>query len=401
MPNPLTLPAPAYLNPALIHCMSSSTALLLAKNGSLSWNPSLNSEVTALLHQLKTLPDILPLARRVQHDALTQFEQLTQGITTYATAASPVFPTLPDAVWEQGSTKLYDYSPDTPGTASLALVIPSLINRTSILDLHEDRSLMRFLASCGMHALLVDWGEPGAAETHFTLEHYLTRLADITAWVHDTHNRPLILIGYCMGGLMALAHTQLHPEHIKGLALLATPWDFHAPDVARIPLDPEGVDALSALLQSTPLLPKEAVHAIFYLLHPWAVQDSFRRIASEPDPAERTHLIARAYWANDGIALTQEVAHTCFVEWACHNSTMHGQWQIGTTAITPEHITCPSFIATPAHDFIVPPHSSAPLTQLLPGATSTLCPSGHVGMITGQKAHDHLWLPLAKWVENL
>ena len=44
-----------------------------------------------------------------------------------------------------------------------------------------------------------------------------------------TGQRP-VLLGYCMGGLLAAGLAAARQRDLAGLALLATPWDFHAGD---------------------------------------------------------------------------------------------------------------------------------------------------------------------------
>ena len=49
----------------------------------------------------------------------------------------------------------------------------------------------------------------------------------LDAALHLTGRRP-VLLGYCMGGLVACALAQTRGDDLAGLALLATPWDFRA-----------------------------------------------------------------------------------------------------------------------------------------------------------------------------
>ena len=128
----------------------------------------------------------------------------------------------PPVIWREGSARLLDYGrlADPP-----VLFVPSLVNRAQVLDLDEGASLLRWLAGQGFRPLLLDWGWPGEAERHFTLtDHIAGRLERAM----DAVPGGVVLAGYCMGGLLALAAAQRRPQRVRALALLATPWDFHA-----------------------------------------------------------------------------------------------------------------------------------------------------------------------------
>src|SRR5690606_22448786 len=133
----------------------------------------------------------------------------------------------PYALVTRGGCRLLDYAPESHGPVIFA--VPSLINPAFILDLDEDASLMRHLAARGFRPMLMDWGSPGAAERDFGLDEYvLDRLVPAIAAAAEAAGGPVVLLGYCMGGNLALAAALHRPDLVRGLALVATPWDFHA-----------------------------------------------------------------------------------------------------------------------------------------------------------------------------
>lgn len=81
---------------------------------------------------------------------------------------------------------------DFGGTGPSILFVPSLINRAYVLDLAEEASFTRYLASKGTHPLLLDWGWPGPVERQFTLADYIGgRLERALRAI----NEPVILVG--------------------------------------------------------------------------------------------------------------------------------------------------------------------------------------------------------------
>jgi len=137
----------------------------------------------------------------------------------------------PPIVWREGQTRILDYAPN--GEIPL-LVVPSLINRGYVLDLSAHRSFLRWLASQNVRPLLVDWGTPDATECGFSLTDYIAgRLERALDAVVGATNRPVPVLGYCMGGLLATSLAVRRPNQVAGLILMATPWDFHADEVDK------------------------------------------------------------------------------------------------------------------------------------------------------------------------
>jgi polyhydroxyalkanoate synthase subunit PhaC len=304
----------------------------------------------------------------------------------------------PPTLWSEGATGLLDYGPaDGPPL----LVVPSLINRAYILDLAPGRSLLRHLAEQGLRPLLVDWGEPGPVERRMTLDDYLReRLeAALDATRHAT-GRPPVLLGYCMGGLLAVALALRRQDNLAGLVLLATPWDFHA-----APMAPRLRALLSASASGAGLaggLPVELIQSLFAGIDPLAVPRKFARFAElDPRSPDAQVFVAVEDWLNDGVALGAEVARECLLGWYLENRPARGAWQVGGQAVRPERLSVPALIAIPTRDRIVPPASAAALAARLPGASVLEPEGGHVGMIVAGSARRRLWAPLVAWLRRI
>jgi poly[(R)-3-hydroxyalkanoate] polymerase subunit PhaC len=290
----------------------------------------------------------------------------------------------PDALWARGSTRLLDYG---PSDGLPLLVVPSLINRAYILDLAPGRSLLRYLASRGIRPLLVDWGEPGRPERRMTLEDYVVgRLEGALEETRRVGGRAPLVLGYCMGGLLALALAARRAEPIAGLALLATPWDFHASD---IPPDRTAALMTSASAAAGALggLPVELIQTLF--------------AGIDPTSAEAATFVAVEDWLNDGVPLAAEVARECLLGWYVENRPARGTWRVAGRAVRPKQFTLPCLVAIPTRDRIVPPRSAAALAEALPDAAILRPAGGHIGMIVGRCAADQLWAPLADWLRRI
>jgi polyhydroxyalkanoate synthase len=307
----------------------------------------------------------------------------------------------PCVIWQAGSTRLLDYhQQDDDGDYPPLLFIPSLINRSYILDLHPECSIVRYLAAHHIHPYLLDFGEPQASELDFTNGDYITKRVEAAiAAITARTSRPLILAGYCMGGLMALATALRNQQQIQALVLLATPWDFHKTNFAWLGLD-SSRQMLSTTAKGMDRIPHQAIQALFYMLNPLKIYQKFSHFAQlSPGSAEVEQFVSVERWVNDGISITLPVAQECVTSWLHHNQPLQGKWQVAGQCIRAEELQIPTLIVIPENDYIVPPLSTEPLITAIPRSAVLRPPAGHVGMVIGHHARTELWQPLLRWLQ--
>src|SRR5262249_8508228 len=199
-------PLPLHLASAAMLWLSSCVAWPLWRNGSLRLRAELDPRASALA---QSLAGVAPEAFAAALDAELRHrgDLFLRGLERYRHHPYRRPLADPPVIWREGATQLLDYGP--PDGAPV-LVVPSLINRAYILDLAPGKSLLRFLAEAGLRPLLVDWGRPGPAERRFTLTDYIAgRLVRALDAAAAAAGGPLAVVGYCMGGLLALALAQL------------------------------------------------------------------------------------------------------------------------------------------------------------------------------------------------
>jgi len=301
----------------------------------------------------------------------------------------------PPALWSEGGSRLLDFG----GGGRPVLFVPSLINRGYVLDLAPDRSMLRWLAAQGVRPLLLEWGWPGEPERQFTLTDYIAgRLERALAAVGGK----VVLAGYCMGGLLALAMAERRPERVAALALLATPWDFHADDPARAAALARALPLLEPVLGLANTLPVDLLQGLFTLLEPFAVAARYRAFARLDPASERARrFVALEDWLNDGVPLAAPVARECLAGWYGANTPARGRWLVAGLAVDPARLALPAFVAVPMRDRIVPPASARPLARAIAGAVLHTPAAGHIGMVAGSNAEAALWRPLGDWLHSL
>jgi poly(3-hydroxyalkanoate) synthetase len=299
----------------------------------------------------------------------------------------------PPALWREGSSRLLDYGPEG---GLPVVVVPSLVNRAYVLDLLPDHSMLRFLSAGGVRPLLLDWGFPGEAECDFTLTDYVAgRLARALAAV----GRPVTLVGYCMGGLMAVAAAQLRPELVRRLVLLATPWDFWGADPAAARRLAEMLPFLEPAFSFAGAMPVDALQMLFSLLDPGSVGAKYRDFGTQDQESARGKMfVAIEDWLNDGVPLAAPVAREVLGGWYGRNTPARGAWRIAGLPVLPEQLSLPCFLAIPGRDRLVPPESAEPLAEALAWAVVVRPRVGHIGMVAGSQARTALWEPLLQWL---
>ena len=385
-------PLPLHLGTALMSWASCESAWRLSRQGSPSSKPSLLPLDPAIDDERFGLALRREIGRRM--------DRLAAGVLAYRN--HPVHRTLetPPEVWRDGNTRLIDYGvgDDSPAV----LVVPSLINRWEVLDLTEQKSLLRFMGRQGLRPYLVDWGTPDENERRFDLTAYVARLERALAFAAGRSRGTPSVMGYCMGGTLAVALAARQSKNMAGLALLAAPWDFDADRTGHAFLLSAG-PMLAQLADTAGELPVDVLQTLFWSLDPWLAVKKFSRFLGMDQEGEQAReFVLLEDWLNDGAPLAGPVARECLIGWYGENLPGKGEWSVGGTRIVPAGIVTPALVMIPSGDRIVPPLSAAALADPergLANATRLDLPLGHIGMVVSGRARELCWDPLVAWLK--
>jgi polyhydroxyalkanoate synthase subunit PhaC len=189
---------------------------------------------------------------------------------------------------------------------------------------------------------------------------------------------------------------------VAALALLATPWDFHAADPEAARRLAGLVPLLEPAMQFAKAMPIDALQMLFALLEPFGVATKYRSFGRLNQDSDRARLfVALEDWLNDGIPLAAAVARECLAGWYGANTPARGEWRVAGLGVDPQALDLPCFVAVPARDRIVPPESATPLAERIAHAVLHRPAAGHIGMAAGSGAEAALWRPLLDWVRGL
>jgi polyhydroxyalkanoate synthase subunit PhaC len=321
------------------------------------------------------------MLRRETEGAPRRLAKALDGLRRYQEAERPALPEPPRALASRLGASVRDYG----GSGPPVLFVPSLINPPNILDL-PGRSLLRWLAQGGqVRPLLLDWGWDVEARASLSVAGHVEEL--LLPLVEALGEKPA-LVGYCLGGTMALAAADTLRAPV---AAIAAPWRFSGfPEESRAMLA-RLWDGAKATSEALGCLPMEVLQSAFWSLDPARTVAKFEAYADmEEGSDEARAFVTLEDWANDGPPLPHAAARELFEDLFGADMTGRGQWRLAD----PDALPCPVLDIVSTSDRIVPAASAAGAGERLELA------QGHVGMVVGGRAREALWRPLAAWLSR-
>ncbi|AIL65696.1 hypothetical protein NOVO_06740 [Rickettsiales bacterium Ac37b] len=320
---------------------------------------------------------------------LSSFNDFITGMNIFLKSPRNRLILDPKPLYTLGSAKLLCYKKFNKNDP-IILFIPSLINKHYILDLTEEQSLVRFLAKQNINVFMLVWNNPIQREIKFCCQNYINqRVINIINFLTKKYNKPILLAGYCIGGLLALS-AGIKNSNVNGIVLLATPWY-----IKQNPYFPYITKHLEYIIDQYDLIPPELIRLLFYFANQAQIYKKFINFANSNKTSKEASLfIAAEHWVNDGIAVTNKVLHEVINLYKGDEDLLH------TLCPTVSNFKLPVLIIAPKYDRMVPYSSATQLTTVLPNHTLISPACGHIGMIIGKEARKSVWEPLHEWVQE-
>jgi polyhydroxyalkanoate synthase len=325
-------------------------------------------EHRALQHERapRPLPLFLELVREVSASDPRLAADALAGLRAYEQAPRRERPPPKPEVARVRGAALRDHG----GNGPLAVLVPSLINPPRILDLDAEVSLTRAIAQMSRRALLLDWG---SADERSELS-VAGQIEELLLPLLRNIGEPVALIGYCLGGTMAIAAANL--IEVERLITLAAPWKFvRYPASSHKALQDMWRHSESAA-KALGALPMEVLQAAFWSLDPGRTVRKFAEFGRlDPATAEARRFVELEEWANEGEPLPYAAAKELVEDLFGMDMPGSGVWQVGGRAVF-DQLGIPTLHLTAERDLIAPPQTAA-------SGDIAAIPSGHVGMIVG------------------
>lgn len=297
------------------------------------------------------------------------------GLRSYEQAPRRERPPPKPEIVRIGAAALRDHG----GSGPPALLVPSLINPPRILDLDAKVSLTAAIARMGRRSLLLDWGEAEGRRLSVA-----GHIEELLLPLLRSIGEPVALIGYCLGGTMAIAAANLIP--CERIVTLAAPWNFSRyPESARTALQDMWRHS-EAASRELGALPMEVLQASFWSLDPGRTVRKFAEFGSlDPAGPDARRFVELEEWANEGEPLPYPAAKELIEDLFGRDVAGTGAWAVGGKTVT-DKLTCPALHITAERDLIAPPATVA-------SGEAVPIPTGHVGMIVGsarERLHEAL-----------
>lgn len=308
-----------------------------------------------------------------------------------------------EEVWREGKVVLYRFVGERAPTSKIPLLIVyAMVNRPYMVDLQEDRSLVRNLLAQGEDIYILDWGYPDRSDRFTTLDDIITgtmrRAVDALRKRHSVDG--INLLGVCQGGAFSLCFSALYPARVRNLITMVTPVDFHTDDnmLSHWTRDLD----IDLFVDTLGNVPGDLMNWCYLSLKPFRLnQQKYLGLVDILDnKAEVENFLRMEKWIFDSPDQIGEVFRTFIKDFYQGNRLVKGGLTIAGREVSLRDITMPVLNIFAEQDHLVPPSSSRALKALVGTRdySEIAFPGGHIGIyVSGRSQRDvppaiHHWL---------
>ena len=318
---------------------------------------------------------------------------------------------LKEEVYREDKVVLYRYTPlvERPFHVPL-LFVYALVNRPFMVDLQEDRSLVRNLLKLGIDVYIIDWGYPSRGDRWLTLEDhiddYLANCVDVVCEKHGL--KKINVLGICQGGTFSLCYAALYPEKIENLITMVTPVDFHVTDGllnrwAGCSVGTQSVN-FDLMVDALGNIPGGFMNAGYLMLKPFllGVQKYLDVIDILDNETELMNFLRMEKWIFDSPDQAGETFRQFMKDFYQGNKLIKGEIKIGDKGVDLKNIRMPVLNIYAEQDHLVPPASSLALEKYCGSEDykAFSFPTGHIGMYVSGKVQRDLPPAIATWLKR-
>jgi polyhydroxyalkanoate synthase subunit PhaC len=340
------------------------------------------------------------------------FDSFVRNIMVFASIEKDFDLTPFDTMSVRGKTRLLHYKrkedhkninkhTQDQEPAHPIFMIYAPINRFHIMDISQERSVVKSLLSKGLDVYLLDWGYPGWEDSSLSLTDYVNYVRDAIQDIKDkTGKNKVSILGYCWGGIIALIYSALYNENVKNLTLMATPVDF-SKDKTILATWARVIDS-DQIVDEFGHLDGQVLDIGFLMRNPprYTFDKYLKLFERYNDKQFVDDFISVEKWLYDTPIIPGNLYRHIIKDCYKNNLLISNKMKVDGSIIDLRKITVPLLTIVAQDDDLVPPESALAIKDYVSSKDkeSLQIVGGHVGLCTSRMAHEKLWPEAAKWI---
>lgn len=341
---------------------------------------------------------------RALNEALTTQRKLGAALQTLRNVDDVDFGvTQKEEIYREDKLVVYRFKGDRPPTANVPiLIVYALVNRPYMVDLQDDRSMVKNLLARGEDVYLIDWGYPDGADRWLTLDDYINGYIDrsVDAVAKRCGVEQINLLGICQGGAFSLCYAATHADKVKNLITMVTPVDFHTPENMLSNWTREmDVDLFVDTLGN---VPADLMNLCYLMLKPVRLnqQKYIGLVDILDDKVEMENFLRMEKWIFDSPDQAGEAFRQFIKDFYQGNKLIKGGLKIGRHEVHLGNITMPVLNIFAEQDHLVPPSASRVLGEHVgtDDYTQIAFRGGHIGIYVSGRAQREVPAAIHDWL---
>jgi polyhydroxyalkanoate synthase len=341
---------------------------------------------------------------RALDEALTTQRKLSAALATLRSLDEVDFGvTDKEAIYREDKLVVYRFKGDKPPTAKVPiLIVYALVNRPYMVDLQDDRSLVKNLLARGEDVYLIDWGYPDGADRWLTLDDYINGYIgrSVDAVAKHAGVKKTNLLGICQGGAFSLCFAAMHPHKVQNLITMVTPVDFQTPE-NMLSNWVRGLD-VDLFVDTLGNVPADLMNLCYLMLKPVRLnqQKYIGLVDIIDDKVEMENFLRMEKWIFDSPDQAGEAFRQFIKDFYQGNKLVKGGLKIGSREVSLANVTMPVLNVFAEQDHLVPPSASRVLADHVgtKDYTQIAFRGGHIGIYVSGRAQREVPSAIHDWL---
>jgi len=344
--------------------------------------------------------------QRLAEEAMRMYQKLGAGLKTLREVGDyEPGATDKEAVYHDGKAVLYRFiGAKQPTQKTPLLIVYALVNRPYMVDLQDDRSIVKSLLEAGHDVYLIDWGYPDGSDRFMTLDDYINGIID--GCVDHLRERcgadKINLLGVCQGGAFSLCYASTHADKVQNLITMVTPVDFHTPD-NMLSHWTRGLD-IDLFVDTLGNVPGDLMNWCYLTLKPYRLngQKYLGLVDMLDSPTELENFLRMEKWIFDSPDQVGEAFREFIRNFYHRNGFIEGGVTIGEHEVDLKNLTMPVLNIFAEQDHLVPPAASKALARIAgtKDYTEISFKGGHIGIYVSGRAQREVPPAIDKWLKQ-